>query len=590
MDAPTFERTYEEDVDINGVEIKRDVSLHRAAERGSVDELTHFLDAGCDINGRDASECTALHRAIYADKPLVVRFLLSRGADAGLKGVPESDGTGGDDAVLCAARFLRMGVMKELIVAGVPNVLDGLGFAIRGGSMDMLRLLLETTSSEVTKKPQEQAIGSILHQAAYTWSLKMVKYLMEEMGYEKVAMDADKQRALDAALLDVFVQHGYLDIDNWVDPDGDRTQVLKIVEILVDAGASVNAQDEAMQLAPLHYALQLRPLHLELLDYLLDHGAEVNTPDHRGCTPVFELLRHPAATEELIGRFKQAGGHFDITDTDGNTPLHIAESLNIASWLLASGANPAAQNIRGETPLHQACSDSRLDLVTRLLQAGAPVDHRTKIGWTPLMFAHHIDISETLIRHGANVNAVADEGWTPLHYAAVSARPDDVSLLLSKGADVNAMLTYEQHFFDTPGSQSTAILVGSRTPLHTAVIAITYPESPAPASIVCELLDHGAKLEARDSMGRTPLLLAIATNGFHAPREDVVNCLIERGADMKAVDESGKDALQLADARNFRITDEKKFERKPPPPFGYGPRWVRGRNGMLVRGPGGHRC
>jgi ankyrin repeat protein len=275
--------------------------------------------------------------------------------------------------------------------------------------------------------------------------------------------------------------------------------------------------------------------------------------------------------KEVVVRFKQAGGNFDVTDAEENFPLHVDGSSRIAARLLAAGADPAAQNTRGETRLHQARTTSRLDLVMKSLQAGAAIDHRTNLGWTPLVFSYQADVSGTLIQHCADVNAVADQVWTALHSAATGASIERVPLLLLKGANINAPAIQEQYLY-TPGTPSTCNVVGDRTLLHAAVIANIDPRSSAPVRAVGALLDYGADMEAQDSLGRTPLLLAIDTNGFQTPRKDVVNYLIERGADMEAVKGSRKNAVQLADARGFRITKRKQFERKPPPPFVYGPR------------------
>jgi ankyrin repeat protein len=55
------------------------------------------------------------------------------------------------------------------------------------------------------------------------------------------------------------------------------------------------------------------------------------------------------------------------------------------------------------------------------------------------------------------------------------------------------------------------------------------------------LLDQGATVNARDALGRTPLLMAVAQN-----RLEVVRLLLARGADPDAADNAGVTPLQLA--------------------------------------------
>lgn len=61
------------------------------------------------------------------------------------------------------------------------------------------------------------------------------------------------------------------------------------------------------------------------------------------------------------------------------------------------------------------------------------------------------------------------------------------------------------------------------------------------------LLDQGAAVDARDMLGRTPLLLAVAQN-----RLAVVRLLLARGADPNAADDAGVTPLQLAKDKDLR--------------------------------------
>jgi ankyrin repeat protein len=92
----------------------------------------------------------------------------------------------------------------------------------------------------------------------------------------------------------------------------------------------------------------------------------------------------------------------------------------------------------------------------------------------------------------------------------------------------------------------------------------------ATLEVVTALLNHGAEIEAREGTGKTPLLLAITreydSNAKSCTNnEKVVNCLLERGADPYAIDNAGKNVFQLADDRNYTLSEVEKFERNPPP-------------------------
>jgi hypothetical protein len=61
------------------------------------------------------------------------------------------------------------------------------------------------------------------------------------------------------------------------------------------------------------------------------------------------------------------------------------------------------------------------------------------------------------------------------------------------------------------------------------------------------LLDRGAALEARDELGRTPLMLAVMQR-----KPEVVRLLLDRGADPNVADSAGRTPLQQAKQENLR--------------------------------------
>lgn len=162
------------------------------------------------------------------------------------------------------------------------------------------------------------------------------------------------------------------------------------------------------------------------------------------------------------------GGNPNDVDFDRQTPLHAAVNATIASQLTNAGAQVDARDRSGFTPLHVAAADGYADIVELLLALGADVDARDTNGRTPLHEAStggHFDVAEKLFACGAHVDP-RDEamGWTPLHLATQHEYVHVMSLLISKGADVNA--------WDSSGY----------TALHMAALG----ESPAVAKVLFE--------------------------------------------------------------------------------------------------------
>ncbi|CAL1282758.1 unnamed protein product [Larinioides sclopetarius] len=102
-------------------------------------------------------------------------------------------------------------------------------------------------------------------------------------------------------------------------------------------------------------------------------------------------------------------------------------------------------NNKGETPLHQACIETKFAAVKKLVESGHEVNVRDHCGWTPLHEAvnHNApEIVEYLLDHGADINDRGGpecQGITPLHDAAVCGHIHIMRLLIARGASVTAV-------------------------------------------------------------------------------------------------------------------------------------------------------
>jgi ankyrin repeat protein len=101
----------------------------------------------------------------------------------------------------------------------------------------------------------------------------------------------------------------------------------------------------------------------------------------------------------------------DVTNSDGETPLHIAAlegRFEAVVELVRAGANTLLQDVDGRTVLHIAVCKEHVDLLHLLLDS------------------HH---GQTLIR------LTDSAGKTPLHQAVLQGCDQIVQIFLAKGAD-----------------------------------------------------------------------------------------------------------------------------------------------------------
>ncbi|MBL3529061.1 MAG: ankyrin repeat domain-containing protein [gamma proteobacterium endosymbiont of Lamellibrachia anaximandri] len=198
---------------------------------------------------------------------------------------------------------------------------------------------------------------------------------------------------------------------------------------------------------------------------------------------------------------------------------HLNEVMSlIAPRFLFFSLSPTVQiNITdkdGNAPLHIASKNGHNTIVKILIDKGADVNRTNKNGDTPLNWAlikGHDDIAEFIIGKGADINAVNKHANPPLHKALEFKRRNIAELLINKGADVNAV--------DRNGK--TALLWASMHGFE---------------DIVKLVLQEGADLNTSDKYGNTPVYMA--SRGGH---KNIENHLVNKGA---VVESKIKDAVE----------------------------------------------
>lgn len=236
--------------------------------------------------------------------------------------------------------------------------------------------------------------------------------------------------------------------------------------------------------------------------------------------------------------------------------IHEAAAVgNLASVsaLLASDSRLVrAKTATLVTPLHYAAVRGHPAVAKLLLDAGADLEARTEDGRTPLQFAfENPEINETdraalvgLLASGSDiVNSIDGNGLSPLHHAALLGNASAVSMLIRRGA----MLEARDSKGNTPlhlaadapvsaaedvasvliasGASVHAVNVVNVTPLHAAVLA----EMPQEA-LVRLLVRSGANLAARDRLNQTPWRAAISSGN-----SAMASLLAELGAPVETI-------------------------------------------------------
>jgi uncharacterized protein len=491
-------------VDANAPDRDGTPALHWVTRVGDIDTAKLLVAAGASVNAANRLGVTPLNVAISTGNASMVRWLLEHGADT------TKPDRAGEPPLMIAARVGDVAIAKALLEHGVAvDVRDGFGqtplmVAVREQRLEAARVLLD-------KGADVNAQTTAVEPPRFVPPSESPKGLSRGIGIIRAGWPEGRGKRFPAA--------------------GSKT--------------------------PLLYAARAGNAALTLL--LIERGAKLEVADGNGVTPLIEAILNAS-----IFRVNRNGR---------------SDHLVVANQLLEAGANVNAMDWYGETPLWAAVDlrnlelgpgdkstgvrDEALELIRRLLKAGADPNARTKefpherrylvvtvgsVAWvdlagqTPFLraaAAGDVTVMKLLLEYRADPSIATDAGTTPLMVAAgvnwavdetytegPAALLEAVKLAHELGNDVNAV-----------NSMGVAAIHGAAN--RGANDVIEY------------LAANGARLDVADAQGRTPLDWAAGVFlATHPPvRKPDTIALLER------LNLERKTAATTADSRPQRKKD-----------------------------------
>ncbi len=411
-----------------------------------------------------------------------------------------------------AAQAGRADIVQLLLDVGadVVDFVDELGdspctalsVAALWGHTDVVQTLIKAAAADEKRLDLEGALCS----AVYVGNIDIIRQLLEagaEVDCPRMWCRNSWRRFRRLAREETFI--------SWYKAESrDRINFLRWVR-----------REASYEETPLSLAIKTE--RWDIIDLLLDAGAEINLAAHGYDTPLGLAAR--IGDTELMQHLIDRGA--DINGApDADTPLVSAAKdgcVESVRFLLDHGADVNAE-ARDYTPLiagARYANEPFVPIARILLDAGADVNKATW-KYTPLIAAvkaANRDDVRFLLEAGADVNKAA-EGYTPLIVAAISCNKDIVRLLLDAGADVNA-----------------------KTEFYTPLIVAVESEN---IEIVRMLLEAGADVHATTKY-HAPLVSAVEREE-EVGGPELINLLLDAGADVNA-EADGKTALMVARSR-----------------------------------------
>ena len=443
--------------------------LTAAAGAGQTEIMTYLLANGVDPNaGANTNTGTPLLAAARNGQAAALDLLLK--AKVELK--VNERGTG-KNALHLAAEAGQVGAVVRLLDAGMPIDEPGsvykrsaLGWALEAKQIPAAMALIERHAQVNVPKGGVFGDDAIAVLALKTGDTALMDQLLA------AGLDLTPRDRFGNTLLHTAVTLGNVEIVRW----------------LLAHGAEVNAEKQG-GLPPLFCAASP-----EIADALVAKGATLYNADHS------RSLAHCVDTVPMLAWCAAHGLNLDEPMADGVTPLiktaglaylhrPASDTTDMMTLLLKQGANPNARAKSGLTALLNATQHGLLEAVTLLLDHQADANLADNHGVTPLMCSwvadRGLEKAKLLLAHGANPNAQDDRGETLLYLATQGEKYDLVALML------------EQH-----ANQSLAV-TGGETPLLAALRL-------RKMGLVDQLLAAKPELkDAKDADGRTPVSYAV---------------------------------------------------------------------------------
>ncbi len=324
----------------------------------------------------------------------------------------------------------------------------------------------------------------------------------------------------------------------------DDTRHYETARLLIDAGADVNAVDgEGDPVLAIAASGSARMVGL-----LLDRGACIDAPGQVGWSPLMNAAL--ACNTPVVRLLLDRGADPHWRSADGERPIMAAAyggSRRVVSMLLECGVDVNAAAETGTTALLAALMQGYEDIAQQLEAVGAVRGYLESLVAGDTQRADELAPSLPAGRHST-------WGADAMEWAIRSSRVDVVRRLLSAGADPNSGLPFGWKYLTSAVNDGEVAIVealldaGADPNLDRGTASYPLGEAvgSGDATLLALLLTRGADPESVDDAARTPLMQAAMWGATAAAA-----VLLDAGAALNHCTDRGSPLYEAVMARQY---------------------------------------
>lgn len=497
--------------------------------RSDMRMVNMLIEKGADVNSEANGGLTPLHIAAARDNIHLIRLLIEKGADK------NKETAVGDTPLIVAAKRDNKDAIKALIDGGVDInhrnnngetpvflVSRGLHAALSPSqSYRVLRVLIDSGAD--IQIENNQGI-SPLWIATLKGNLNLV-YLLLEAGANVESFNAEGRTPLAKAA---------------------ETGKPRTVELLYDYGAEIESQDNE-QNTPLMLAANNG--HKDVVKFLIEKDAfgnhkneeeltAVDLAQREGHLEIVNMLRKHNINNEIRG-YKRDNIPSLATLAYQQAPSEVDQLINDP----VVGMKRPFSRLGGKRKTRKSTNKKKKQTRSKKGGSAAPAEPFPDVYYKEYNFLQaasygFLEGLQKYLDEGVDVNMTYPDGHTALMVASYKGHANIVSMLLDRGADVNAKTINETILgYNHYRSGSTALVFAIKRG-HTEVVQI--------------LLQNGADVNDRDDDSNT-VIMSVIEERYLERRPDMMSILLENGAEVNAVRNDGTTALMGASSHGHTV-------------------------------------